>query len=78
MKNIIVKNYCNFLKLYLWAFYAFIVRRQWRDDRKVLIGKGPQGGNRTWVAVSAVALYVDAPTKAIGAKEMIALLMGKD
>ncbi len=56
------------------GFCVFILRGHWRDDRKVLgwregsrISKGPQGGNRTRAAVSAVALYVDALTMKLSA-----------
>ncbi len=44
-----------------------------REDGEILgrkrsrFGKGPQGGNRTWVAVSTVALYVDALTTRLSA-----------
>ncbi len=32
-----------FFLLYLWAFYAFIVRGQWRADRKTLGGERGAG-----------------------------------
>ncbi len=38
-----------------------MTRKHW-DERGSGIGKGPRDGNRTWVAVSAVALYVKALT----------------
>ncbi len=70
-----------FLKSFLWAFYwdTTVERRQESTGRREGsgIGKGPRDVNRTRVAVSAVALCVNALTTRLLAPTIFLFLMFK-
>ncbi len=75
-------DYSFFLKLFLWASYAFywdrtVERRQESTGKREGSGscKGPWDGNRTWVALSVVVLYADTLTTRLLTQTLITVLL---